>query len=101
MQASYTAGSKYLGQTGQTQLIFGLGKREREMEQSAELKRPRKLAALAIGIAMLIVGSFHYQASDWDVPISIITAFFSYLTASWSLHVMVEHRWKQWPMMIF
>lgn len=71
------------------------------MNLSSELIRPWKLATLAIGIALLIVGSFYYQAPDWDVPISFIMAFFSYLTASWSLHVMVERRWKQWPLMIF
>ena len=71
------------------------------MEHSAELGRPWKLATLAVGVAILIVGSFYYRAPDWDVPISLIMAFFSYLTASWSLHVMVERRWKQWPLMIF
>ena len=27
-------------------------------------------------------------------------ALFAYLTASWSLHVIVERRWKQWPLML-
>jgi len=29
-----------------------------------ELTRPWKLATLAIGVALLIVGVFHYQAPD-------------------------------------
>ena len=28
-------------------------------------------------------------------------AGFAYLTASWSMHTMVERRWKQWPLMLF
>ncbi len=27
-------------------------------------------------------------------------AIFAYLTAPWSLHVIVERRWKQWPLML-
>lgn len=35
------------------------------------------LATLAIGIALLIGGSFYYQAPDWDIPISLIMAGFA------------------------
>jgi hypothetical protein len=28
-------------------------------------------------------------------------ALMAYLTASWSMHVMVERRWRQWPLMLF
>ncbi|MDZ4203149.1 MAG: hypothetical protein U1C96_13500 [Gallionella sp.] len=66
-----------------------------------ELLRPWKLATLALGIALLIVGSFHYQAPDWDIPISFIMAIFAYLTAPWSLRILLELRWRQWPLMLF
>jgi hypothetical protein len=66
-----------------------------------ELRRPWKLATLAIGIGLLVFGSFYFEAPDWDVPISIIMALMSYLTASWSMHVIVERRWQQWPFMLF
>ena len=66
-----------------------------------ELLRPWKLGTLAIGIALLIAGSYYEEAPDWDVPISLIMAFFAYLTASWSLHVIVERRWRWWPAMLF
>ena len=66
-----------------------------------ELLRPWKLGTLAIGIALLVAGSFYYEAPDWDLPISLIMAFFAYLTASWSLHVIVERRWRWWPAMLF
>ena len=41
------------------------------------------------------------QAPDWDIPISFIMALMAYLTASWSMHVMVERQWRQWPLMLF
>jgi hypothetical protein len=65
-----------------------------------ELLRPWKLSALGIGIGLLVVGSFYYEAPDWDIPISIIMALMAYLTASWSMHIMVERRWQQWPLML-
>lgn len=66
-----------------------------------EYKRPWKLVTLAMGLALLIVGAFYYQAPDWDIPISFIMAFFAYLTASWSMHVLVERQWKYIPLMLF
>jgi hypothetical protein len=72
-----------------------------ELNELSELARPWKLATLSIGIALLIIGSFYYQGPDWDIPISLIMALLSYLTASWSMHVMVERRWRQWPLMLF
>lgn len=65
-----------------------------------ELTRPWKLATLVIGVGLLIWGSFYYSAPDWDIPISLIMAFFAYLTAGWSMHVMVERRWRDFPLMI-
>lgn len=56
---------------------------------------------LGIGIALLIVGSFVERAPDWDIPISLIMAVIAYLTAPWCMRVMVERRWKYWPLMLF
>lgn len=67
----------------------------------AEYTRPWKLFTLAIGIALLIAGSFFYAAPDWDIPISLIMAALAYLTAPWSLRVIVERRWRLWPAMLF
>jgi hypothetical protein len=53
-----------------------------------------------LGLSLLIVGSYYYQAPDWDIPISFIMALFTYLTASWSMHVVVERRWKRFPLML-
>ncbi|MFT3734626.1 MAG: hypothetical protein QM776_06350 [Rhodocyclaceae bacterium] len=67
----------------------------------AEYLRPWKLLSLAIGIALLIWGSFVYRAPDWDIPISLIMAFFTYLSAPWGVRVLVERRWKQLPLALF
>lgn len=67
----------------------------------AEYRRPWKLFTLGIGIALLIAGAFYYEAPDWDIPISFIMALLAYLTAPWSLRVVVERRWKCWPGMLF
>lgn len=66
-----------------------------------EYKRPWKLATLATGITLLILGSFYFPAPDWDIPISFIMALFAYLTASWSLHVIVDRQWQLFPLMLF
>lgn len=65
-----------------------------------ELARPWKLSTLAVGIGLLIWGSFHYGAPDWDIPVSLIMALFAYLSAGWSMHVMVERRWRDFPLML-
>jgi len=62
-----------------------------------EYLRPWKLLTLAGGVALLIAGSFYYRAPDWDIPISLIMALLAYLTAPWSLRVILERRWPLWP----
>ncbi len=66
-----------------------------------ELTRPWKLFTLAVGVFLLIWGSFYYEAPDWDIAISLIMALFAYLTASWSMRVMVKRRWRDFPLMLF
>jgi hypothetical protein len=66
-----------------------------------EYCRPWKLFTLVAGIALLILGSLYQPAPDWDIPISFIMAFFSYLTAGWSMRTLLERRWRQWPLMLF
>lgn len=66
-----------------------------------EYRRPWKLATLALGIALLVAGAFYYRAPDWDIPISFIMAALAYLTAPWSLRVLLERRWRRLPLMLF
>ena len=42
-----------------------------QMDASIELLRPWKLATLAIVVGLPVVGSFYYEAPDWDIPIGI------------------------------
>ena len=67
----------------------------------AEFLRPWKLLSLRAGIGLLIIGSFHYQAPDWDIPISLIMGVLAYLTAPWSVRVLMERRWQCFPLMLF
>lgn len=69
--------------------------------RAMEYRHPWNLATLAIGIALLIGGSFYVNAPDWDIPISLIMAGFSYLTAARSVNVLVRRQWRQFPLMLF
>ena len=62
-----------------------------------EYLRPWKLATFACGLGLVIAGAFYFPAPDWDVPISLIMGTLAYLTAPWSLRVLVERRWRALP----
>jgi hypothetical protein len=66
-----------------------------------EYIRPWKLSTLVIGIIFLIVGSFYFDAPDWDIPISILMATLAYFSAPWSMRVLLEKKWRYWPAMLF
>lgn len=67
----------------------------------SECWRPWKLVTLSIGLAFLVYGAYCTPAPDWDVPVSLIMAAFTYLTAPWSMRVLLERRWRLWPLMLF
>jgi hypothetical protein len=67
----------------------------------SEFLRPWKLVTLAIGILLLIAGAFYFPTPDWDIPISFIMAILAYLTAPWSMRVMLERQWKLMPLAVF
>ena len=60
--------------------------------------RPWKLFTLAAGIVLLVIGAKLDIAPDWDIPISFIMAILAYLTAPWSLRVLLERRWRWLPL---
>ena len=66
-----------------------------------EYLRPWKLAALAVGIALLILGAIYTPAPDWDVPISFIMAGLTYLTAPCSMRTLLERQWRLFPLALF
>lgn len=80
---------------------IALIKREMAVGFLSEYMRPWKLFSLFCGISLLILGSYYYQAPDWDIPISFIMAILAYLTASWTMRVVLERRWKDFPLMLF
>ncbi|PID66043.1 MAG: hypothetical protein CR975_04960 [Gammaproteobacteria bacterium] len=69
--------------------------------QLREYLRPWKLCSLAVGIVLLVLGSFYTPAPDWDIAISVIMALMTYLSAPWSLRVIIKRQWKNVPLMLF
>jgi hypothetical protein len=67
----------------------------------SEFLRPWKLVTLAIGILLLIAGAICFPTPDWDIPISLIMAVLAYLTAPWSLRMILERQWKLVPLAVF
>lgn len=63
-----------------------------------EYVRPWKLASLAAGIGLLVLGSIYTPAPDWDIPVSFIMALCTYFTAPCSLRAVLEHKWRQLPL---
>ena len=66
-----------------------------------EYLRPWKLATLALGIAILIVGAHIEQLPDWGIGISVIMGVLTYLTAPWGVRVFLERRWRWMPLALF
>jgi hypothetical protein len=66
-----------------------------------EYLRPWKIVTFILGTAALVVGAFYYEAPDWDVGVSLIMAILAYLTAPWSLRVLIERRWRLLPLALF
>lgn len=66
-----------------------------------EYVRPWKLITFGIGVLLTIVGACYDLAPDWDIPVSIIMDTFAYLAAPWSLRVILERKWRLFPIMLF
>ena len=64
-----------------------------------EYLRPWKLATLLMGVGLLVLGAYVTPAPDWDVPISFIMAACTYLSAPWSMRVLLDRQWSRWPLM--
>jgi hypothetical protein len=66
-----------------------------------EYLRPWKLASLAAGLGLLLVGADYYRAPDWDYAVSFIMGGLTYLTAPWSVRVFRDRRWQRVPLALF
>lgn len=62
-----------------------------------EYLRPWKLATLAAGLALLVMGSLHYRFQDWDIGISLVMGLLAYVFAPWTVRAFVERRWRLAP----
>jgi len=65
---------------------------------SRELIRPWRLAALAVGIGILIAGSHLTPSADWDYPICFIMGLWAYVFAPWTVRALVYLDWKRLPL---
>jgi len=57
-----------------------------------ELRRPWKLATVALGLGWLLYGALNYGIADWDVGISLLMGGLTYLLASWSVGRLAQLR---------
>jgi hypothetical protein len=49
---------------------------------------PLNIFTFAIGLALLLYGAAAYSLPDWDVPVSILMAALTYLTAAFVIHIL-------------
>jgi hypothetical protein len=61
---------------------------------SRELVRPWRLAALAVGLGILIAGSHLTPSADWDYPICFVMGLWAYVFAPWTVRAMVYLDWN-------
>lgn len=66
-----------------------------------EFLRPWKLITFAIGMSYLFYGAACYGISDWDVYVSIIMGVMTYLTAPWSVRMIITRQWLYVPIAIY
>jgi hypothetical protein len=55
-----------------------------------EYLRPWKLLSLFAGVSLLVCGSYYWDASDWDIGVCFVMAFFTYLTAPQALETLLN-----------
>ena len=65
---------------------------------SRELVNPWRLAALAVGLGILIAGAHLTPSADWDYPICFIMGLWAYVFAPWTVRALVYLDWKRLPL---
>jgi hypothetical protein len=68
------------------------------VETMKELIRPWKLFTLAVGMTWLLWGALTLNIPDWDVGVSVLMGGLAYLTAPWSVRVLLLRRYRWWPL---
>ena len=80
-------------------LNYEFGFLEKDCPQvSRELVRPWRLAALVVGLGILIAGSHLTPSADWDYPICFIMGLWAYVFAPWTVRAIVYLDWKRLPL---
>lgn len=64
---------------------------------SSEYLRPWKVLSLLAGVAILVIGSVYTPAPDWDIPVTLIMAGCTYLTAPCTMRALRECKWRHLP----
>ena len=60
-----------------------------------------RYTAFAIGLALLVIGSYTMPQPDWDITISVIMAILTLLTAEYWLKTVLDTNWKAMPLAFF
>jgi hypothetical protein len=66
-----------------------------------EYLRPWKLISFFMGMVWLFWGALTLDIPDWDIGVSIIMGVLAYITAPWSVRVIIQRKLKLFPLMIF
>jgi hypothetical protein len=61
-----------------------------DKEYCRELVRPWKLFSFCLAMSWLFYGALNYDISDWDVGITILMGFLTYLMAPWSVYIILS-----------
>ena len=68
---------------------------------SRELVKPWRLAALVVGLGLLIAGAHLTPSADWDYSICFIMGLWAYVFAPWTVRALVYLDWKRLPLAWF
>lgn len=66
-----------------------------------DLRQPWKLVTLAVGLSLLVAGSYYYELQDWDVGISLLMGVMAYVFAPWSVRTLIRRDWRKLPLILF
>ena len=66
-----------------------------------EYLRLWKLITFLMGMSWLFWGAIYLEIPDWDIGVSILMAFLAYVTAPWSVRVLLQRRYQSIPVALF
>ncbi len=60
-----------------------------------------KNITFAIGLSWLIYGALYFQYPDWDIPVSLLMAALTYMSADWVMMAIRMRNYRRWPLALF